>query len=881
MKNITQFLFLVVTLMFTTEIMAQSTVTGTIIDAEMNAPLPSTNIVENGTTNGVSSDFDGNFTLTTQASSGEIVISYVGYGSVTLSFNGDTNLGEITLTSDNSLDEIVIIGSGVIDLAENRDTPIAVSTIKAAQIQAKSGNSDLPELLKSTPSVHTTQRGGFGDGQMFLRGFDQTNTAFLLNGQPINGMEDGKMYWSIWSGVLDVANAVQVQRGLGSSKLAISSVGGTVNIVTKTIDKKEGGFIQQMVANDNYTKTSAYYSTGLMENGLAVSAMFGHWQGEGYVDHTEGQGQTYFLSFGYKVSEKHILNLMLTGAPQWHAAAGSNDLSDYLDSDNTRGIRLNTWNATGVDSPNNLKSGVYPGGRNVYHKPVANLNWDWKINEKSELSTVLYGSKGRGAFVQSRFSDDVATYVRGSNNNHDWYGLVTNYNNQLNDNLSFNVGADVRLYNGIHYRSVNEFISVDSVGDSSTYNGGSYEVTEAFGGINPWNLLFNSNDDHAQRLHPYYDYEEDINYLGVFGQLEYTKDKFSAFFQGSASTQSHVRTEYGNSSEEGVGQESEKVTNPGFNVKLGGAYRINDQNTVFLNTGYYSRQPYHSDLFIDDRASNQVNPLSDENQNVTGVEAGYKFMGDKLSANVNLYYTIWDNRIDYDSEDTLGANGLPINDDVPDTDPLYNPADNIADVFYSTSGIKQVHTGVELELFARLVDKLELQGFLSVGNWEYDGDVTLTETLEGGGSTTTGETSYIDGAKIGNAAQFTAGIGAKYEILPRFKIDANWNQYDKLYGNANYGGSEFSTENNRDSIELPSYDTVDMGLSYKWLFSEGDSNLQFRLNVNNVFSEQYLEYSDENKHVDTGDDAWNGVNTENRVRFGYGRTWNFSMRFNF
>ncbi|WP_034042025.1 TonB-dependent receptor [Wocania ichthyoenteri] len=862
MKKTTQFFMLAVAFLFSTVITAQSTITGTVNDAELNSPLPGANIVEKGTTNGASTDFNGKFTLTTQASSGQVVISYLGYASVTLSFNGDVDLGNVKLTPDNSLEEIVIIGSGVIDLAEGRKTPIAVSTIKATQIQEKAGNSDLPELLKSTPSVHTTQRGGFGDGQLFLRGFDQTNTAFLLNGQPINGMEDGKMYWSNWSGVLDVAQAVQVQRGLGSSKLAISSVGGTVNIVTKTLDKTQGGFVQQMIGNDGFTKSTASYSTGLMDNGLAVTAMFGHWRGDGYVDHTEGQGQTYFLSFGYKINDNHLLNLMLTGAPQWHAAAGNADLEDFLAEG--RGRRYNSWNATGVDSPNNLNSGVYPGGRNIYHKPVMNLNWDWDINEKSSLSTVLYGSLGRGAFVQSQFDRNtgVATYARGSNNNHNWYGLVTNYNNELNENLSFNIGADVRLYNGIHFRSVNEFFSVDSVSDSSTYNGGSYEITEAFGGINPWNVLFNTNDDHGQRLHPYYDYEEDINYLGVFGQLEYNKDKFSAYFQGSASTQSHVRTEYGNSSVEGKGQVSEKVNNPGFNVKLGGAYQINNNNTVFLNTGYYSRQPYHSDLFIDDRASNQLNPLSDENQNITGIEAGYKFLGDKVSVNANLYYTIWDNRIDYDSEDTDN--------------------DNIADVFYSTSAIKQVHYGGELEIFTRLTDKFQLQGFLSIGDWQYDGNVTLTETVEGGGTTTTGDTSYIDGAKVGNAAQFTAGIGAKYEILPRFKVDANWNQYDKLYGNANYGGSEFSTANNRGSIELPSFDTVDAGLSYKWLVGENDQNsIQFRLNVNNVFSEVYLEYSDENKHVDTGDVAWNGVNVENRVRFGYGRTWNFSMRFNF
>ncbi len=863
MKKITH-LFTVVVMLFTALAFSQSTITGTVVDSGMSSPLPGANIVEKGTTNGTTSDFDGNFSLKTQSASGEVVISYVGYKPMTVAFSGNQNLGTVSLATDNSLQEVVVIGSGIIDLAEDRKTPIAVSTIKAARIQEKAGNFDLPELLKSTPSVHTTQRGGFGDGQMFLRGFDQTNTAFLLNGQPINGMEDGKMYWSNWSGVLDVANAVQVQRGLGSSKLAISSVGGTVNIVTKTIDKKQGGFVQQMVGNDDYTKTTAYYSTGLMENGLAVSAMFGHWQGAGYVDHTEGQGQTYFLSFGYKVNENHLLNLMLTGAPQWHAAAGGTRISDFIDPDNTRGRRLNTWNSSTTYSPNNLKSGVYPGGRNIYHKPVANLSWDWNINEKSELSTVLYASSGRGAFVQSQtnWPSKVLTYARGSNNNHNWYGLVTNYNNELNENLSFNVGADVRLYNGIHFRSVNEFITVDSVGDSSVYNGGDYEITEAFGGINPWNVFFNTNDDHAQRLHPYYDYEENINYVGAFGQLEYSKDKFSTFLQFGASTQSHVRTEFGNSTVEGKGEESEKVTNPGFNVKTGVAYNLNDNNIVFANAGYYSRQPYHSDLFIDDRGSNQLNPLSDENQKITGLEAGYKFMGDKVSANFNLYYTTWDNRIDYDSDDT---------DD-----------DNIADVFFSTSAIKQVHMGGELEVFARPMDKLEFHGFVSVGDWEYDGNVTLIESDDEGNLISEGETSYIDGVKIGNAAQFTAGIGANYMICDNFKIDANWNQYDKLYGNANYGGDEFSDEDNRGSIELPSFDTVDAGLSYKMLVGENDENsLQLRLNVNNVFSEVYLEYSDGNEHVETGDDSWNGVNTHNRARFGYGRTWNFSMRYNF
>ncbi|WP_245896545.1 carboxypeptidase-like regulatory domain-containing protein [Flavobacterium sediminis] len=211
-------------------VFSQATVTGVIVDADLNEPLAGANVVVKGTTDGATTDFDGKFEFTTSEKSGQIVVSYLGFESKVISFtvSGNTvNLGNVTLTPDeNQLEGVVVVGSGVIDLAKDRKTPIAVSTIKAAEIQAKIGTADVTQALVNTPSVYVAgQSGGYGDSRMTVRGFQQDNTAFLLNGQPINGMEDGKMYWSNWSGMSDIANVIQIQRGLGSSKLAISSVG--------------------------------------------------------------------------------------------------------------------------------------------------------------------------------------------------------------------------------------------------------------------------------------------------------------------------------------------------------------------------------------------------------------------------------------------------------------------------------------------------------------------------------------------------------------------------------------------------------------------------------------------------------------------------------
>ena len=112
---------------------AQTTVTGTVIDSDSNDPLAGANVVETGTTNGAITDFDGNFTLQTSAATGTLTISYIGYTIEKVPFkavNGAANLGTVKITVDSdALEEVVIVGKGIIDMAKDRQTPIAVSTI--------------------------------------------------------------------------------------------------------------------------------------------------------------------------------------------------------------------------------------------------------------------------------------------------------------------------------------------------------------------------------------------------------------------------------------------------------------------------------------------------------------------------------------------------------------------------------------------------------------------------------------------------------------------------------------------------------------------------------------------------------------------------------
>ena len=792
------------------------------------------------------------------------------------------------------LEEIVLVGGGVIDLAEDRKTPVAVSTITGEEIQKKIGTQDITMTLANTPSIYVAgQSGAFGDTRIAVRGFGQDNTAFMLNGQPINGMEDGKMYWSNWSGMNDIANVVQIQRGLGASKLAISSVGGTVNFVMRSTSKQQGGFAYAGFANDNYLKTTFSYDTGENDNGWSTSFLLTHWQGDGYAEGTFGQGQTYFFSLGYEMNDKHNFNFLMTGAPQWHDQNFSKSIDTYLE----KGRKYN--NNYGYYGDRYLTE-----RRNFYHKPVFNLNWDYTIDDKSSLSTVLYASTGNGGGTGGRgqrirtdegyidydaiyaynlstsgaggnFAAEGGYVTRASMNMHNWMGAVSNYETQLSDNLTLNVGVDLRTYYGEHFRIVENFHGLTSWQENirlrdqnnshqtyGTYGTYKYVIATESMGANPWEATFN-NFDEDQKIA--YSNDERITYGGLFTQVEYVNDDFSAFFQGSVSQTNYQRWDHyqyadqslidGTSSQwtgealpDGItdGVESEKVDNFGFNAKAGVGFGVGENGQAYVNAGYYSRAPYFDNIYLN--YTNQINPNT-SNETIIGLEAGYVYEVPNFSARVDLYRTSWADRVTSSSY---------VSDDV---------------VFFNVSeGVTQVHQGLEVSFSAKPQEDVPytLKGFLSVGDWIYEGDA-ITRVQDEDQNIISTETVDVDGGKVGDAAQFTAGLGLDVDLAERFSFDSDIRFYDELYSNV---GAV------KENLKLPSFHVVDMGLSYKMFVN--DATLDVRLNVNNVFDNVYI--SELRTAISAGDGTgvlYDGIDTANQGYFGLGRTWNVGLRYNF
>ena len=817
---------------------------------------------------------------------------------------------EETQGSEKNIDEVVLVG--VADIAKDRKTPVAVSTVKSAQIIERLGNQELTEVLNTTPSVYATKSGGgFGDGGITMRGFESRNIAVMVNGMPVNDMEGGAVYFSNWTGLSDVTSTIQVQRGLGSSKLAIASVGGTMNFITRAADMKKGGVVRIGVANNDYHKASFSYNTGKTENGWSTSFLMSRTAGSYYVRNTDFESYAYYFALGFEPNKKHNFQFTITSSPQWHDQRSyTSRIQDYIDySPDRDGNPYRQYNPDfGYYTDASGRRIALSNKSNFYAKPVMMLNWDWNITPKSKLSTVLYASNGRGggtgdlgevggvrgqnvtayrdadghinydaifaanAAIDANTAGAKHTLVRrAAMNSHNWYGILANFQHKINDNWNFSIGTDDRYYYGYHYQMLTHLYGANGYKDASDRNISPKVVTRVHDYKNlSWNPF--GGKTLGQEEHIGYSNDGEVLWYSGFGQVEFTKNNFSAFVQGSVSNQAYRRID--NFVVDGVTTQQGQVVNRktsfknliGYNVKGGANYNINENHNVFANVGFYSKQPFMNAVYPNNQQV--VNPNL-TNEKIFSAEVGYGFRSPKFNANLNLYRTEWKDRWMRIGNQTFGS----------------------VRGYSEINGITQVHMGVEVDATYKPVKFIELQGMFSYGDYRYKGNATGADfdesnnPISGGGNTTL----YLDKVKVGGSGnssipQLTASLGATVKPISDLSIYGTWRFVGNLYSAVNTNDYKTVARQEQGALRLPDYNLLDLGVSYKLRLRERSQYFTFGANVYNVIDTYYI--SDASTSLHDGDpDAtgikYKGIDTGNKVFFGAGRTWSASVAFNF
>ena len=167
--------------------LAQNLIRGTVSDA--NGPLPGANVIEQGTTNGVSTDFDGNFTITV-AEGATLEISFTGFITQNITV-GDQSTIDVVLEEDTELlEEVVVTALG---FTEKRDKQGSTSSIVSTKAVVRSGEATFQNALSGKAagvSVARTSGDPGAGSRIRIRGANtilgSSDPLIIVDGSPLN-----------------------------------------------------------------------------------------------------------------------------------------------------------------------------------------------------------------------------------------------------------------------------------------------------------------------------------------------------------------------------------------------------------------------------------------------------------------------------------------------------------------------------------------------------------------------------------------------------------------------------------------------------------------------------------------------------------------------
>ncbi len=889
------FISLIAFLIVSIQLCAQGRLFGKITDGNTGETLIGATVIYKEP-QGTVSNMDGYYEIVLPEGTYNIVVSFIGYETISKEVKISNQDLEVNFEMNSNLQllEIDVVG----DIAKSRETPVAFSTISPKALQEVISNQDLPMVLNSTPGIYAaTEGGGDGDAQVSIRGFSQRNVGVLLDGVPVNDMENGHVYWSNWFGLDAVTRSMQVQRGLSASKLALPSVGGTINILTKGMDNKKEASIKQEIGSNGYIRTTIGLNSGVIGNGWGFSFAGSYKQGNGWVDQTWTKGFFYYGKIDKRLNN-HTISLSAYGAPQSHAQRSyqlpiqhySSEIArelgvpeEDIEATTARGIQYNQhWgylartleDSTAVPQP-------FSERVNQYHKPQFTLKDSWVVNDRVFISNILYASIGNGGGVRTNTTASIDTetgqmnlqniydvntgpyainrrvdpelrqstnYMRRLVNSHRWFGALSTINFDINEWHTFSGGVDLRTYRGIHYEEVYDLM------------GGEYALFDyRERGVELSEYMLKEGDIN--------NYHNDgfVRWGGLFAQWEYKTPVYTAFVNLTGSESGYQRADYILFRKDFEAEEREGFTYfddedghkvevtpwkwfPGYTAKGGANYNINNRMNAFFNLGYLNKAPRFSNVFDYDN----VLFTNIENERIKSFELGYSYNSAIFSSNLNAYYTVWENKpVD---------GGSKFVDDITQEEYSLN-----------INGMDALHKGLEVDFIYKPLHNLDFQGIMSLGDWRwnssdsarvYDDNQNLIKTVA----------FNAKGIHVGNSAQTQIGANIRWEPIKGFYIKPQITFFDRYY-------AEFDPltlgDDPEESWRIPSYSIYDLHLGYSFRVME--KRVIARANILNVFDKARIIRAQNN-------DQYNGQTyNENDAKsasvfFGLGRTVNLSLK---
>lgn len=167
-------------LLFPLSALAQSVISGTVSEKSTSLPLPGVNVVVVGTSNGVSTDLDGNFELSGVKNGDKISFTYIGFQEQIITYSGQKSLSISMVEDADILQEVVVVGYGAV---KKKDNTGAVSKVTAENLNQGTLVDPMQALQGKAAGVNITKQGGDPNSSFNVR--IRGAAGFTASGSPL------------------------------------------------------------------------------------------------------------------------------------------------------------------------------------------------------------------------------------------------------------------------------------------------------------------------------------------------------------------------------------------------------------------------------------------------------------------------------------------------------------------------------------------------------------------------------------------------------------------------------------------------------------------------------------------------------------------------
>lgn len=346
-------------------------------------------------------------------------------------------IGSLSLAAQQSISDTILLDETIIQAYKaDNSMPVSFKNMDAVAIEMQNTGQEPAQILSNMPSVNAYSDAGNFQGYSYfrLRGMDQTRINMTLEGIPLNEPEDQGAYFSNYPDFFNSLQAIQVQRGVGTTSNGVASYAGSINfesINTQGEANKEVGM--------NYGSYNTYRAYGEFLSGVKkgkslyfrASAL----GSDGYKYHSGNKSYSAFLSSELQKNNHHLKFVGFIGNQQNEMAWIGVSKAQIDEDARTNG------NASGEDDS--------------FTQALVSIQDRWTLNENWVFNNTVYYN-----VLDGNYDFDYNNYLGLSSTDemynydfrHHFAGFISNING-YRKNLKFNAGIHANTYNRRHIGS--------------------------------------------------------------------------------------------------------------------------------------------------------------------------------------------------------------------------------------------------------------------------------------------------------------------------------------------------------------------------------------------------------------------------------------------